>query len=68
MEDFKKRLLDEQSELFARVEKLGRFMSFSDEFRSLPEIDKKELEEQLMHMQGYLSVLDRRIGRLCVNA
>lgn len=64
MSDFRARLSMEFSELTIKVEKLEAFI-VSDKYDSLPEVDRKDLKEQLRYMKGYLSVLNRRVSRQC---
>lgn len=64
MEDFKVRLQMEVTELYTKIEKLKIFM-LSDRYNNLPEIDRKDLSEQLFHMSEYYEILLRRISRLC---
>lgn len=67
MDDFRSRLFTEFSELQQRIEKLKVFI-LGDKFESLPEIDRKDLKEQLGHMEAYCKVLNRRVSRQCGNA
>lgn len=64
MGDFRSRLFDEHSELHLKMTKLKDFI-LSDKFELLQDIDKKDLREQLKHMEGYFSVIDRRVSRQC---
>lgn len=64
MTDFRARLSMEFSELTIRRDKLRHFI-LSDKYDELPEIDRKDLREQLEYMEGYLSVLNRRVSRQC---
>lgn len=54
------RMMIEQEELEARY-LADRKFSFSQEFRSLPEVKRKLLTRQLDQMEGYLYILSRRI-------
>ena len=67
MSDFRKRLKDEYSQLLYRIEKLKIFI-VSDALDSLSDIERKDLKEQLKHMEAYFDVLSRRVSRLCNNA
>lgn len=67
MSDFRERLFDEFGEVRQRLEKLKTFI-LTPAFDALPEVDRKDLREQLQHMQGYYDVLFRRSSRLCNNA
>jgi hypothetical protein len=55
-------MMDEYDQLSSRIEKLTSFI-ITDAFDDLPEIDRKDLKEQLQHMQGYFNVLSRRCWR-----
>lgn len=63
MGDYKTRLLKEFAELQDRTNKLIAF-SVSPKINELPEVDRQDLQEQLIHMQAYLNVLNRRVSRL----
>jgi hypothetical protein len=67
MSDFRARLFEEFNQLSQRIQKLRDFI-ISDKFDDLAEIDRKDLKEQLKHMQGYYDVLSRRSSRLCGDA
>ena len=56
MSDYRSRLFEEHSLLRQKVERLEAFI-ISDKYDALPEIDRKDLKEQLGHMKAYLSVL-----------
>lgn len=62
--NFRERLFKEYAELEIKVSKLKEFI-VSDFYESLSEVDKRELKEQLRHMERYLDVLSRRVSRLC---
>lgn len=64
MSDFRSRLFQERTELLQKIDKLRTFI-VSTAFESLQEIDRVDLREQLTHMEGYASVLERRVSRLC---
>ncbi len=64
MSDFRARLHTEFSDLTIKVDKLKDFI-VSEQYDKLPEIDRKDLKEQFLHMSGYLAVLNRRVSRLC---
>jgi len=64
MSDFKARLVDEYSELNNRVNLLSRFM-LSEGYKNLNVLDQEDLLEQHNHMNAYLSVLVRRVSRIC---
>ena len=62
MEAYQQRVVDEESQLREKFEKLEVFLG--DKFsKSLPKIDLELLHEQRGYMSGYLSVLKRRIDR-----
>ena len=67
MGDFRARLFEEEGQLQERIHKLKEFLA-SDRYDTLPEIDRKDLKEQLTHMEGYASILTRRADRKCNNA
>jgi uncharacterized protein YdcH (DUF465 family) len=66
-DDHKTRLFDEYNELGRKIEKLKQFIVGSV-YDKLPDIDKKDLKEQLSHMEAYNGVLSRRTSRLCDNS
>ena len=61
-ETFVDRLLTEHRELSERCAKLGAFLS-TDSFNLLPRIEQADLIEQKRYMDGYLMILNYRIGR-----
>lgn len=67
MSDYRARLYEEFSQLGERIEKLRAFI-LSYTYDGLPEIDRKDLKEQLSFMERYFSVLSRRVSRTCNNA
>ncbi len=67
MNDFRARLFEEFDQLSNRITRLKEFI-VSDKYDSLPEIERKDLKEQLQHMQAYWKVLSRRVSRQCGNA
>lgn len=67
MSDYRARLFLEHGELYQNVEKLKAFI-LAPLFDKLPEVDRKDLKEQLTHMQGYFDVISRRVSRQCNNA
>jgi len=64
MSDYRSRLFIEHGELVKKKEKLKDFI-ISDKYEDLPDVDKLDLKEQLKHMEGYCSVLLRRVSRCC---
>lgn len=67
MSDFRARLFTERNELIEKIEKLKTFI-LGDLFEKLPEIDRKDLKEQLTAMEAYSTVLERRVSRQCNDA
>jgi hypothetical protein len=65
MGDFKSRLFEEHSDLTIKIDKLTTFVTGSKTFDDLPEIERKDLKEQLKHMKNYYNVLNRRVNRSC---
>ncbi len=64
MNDYQSRLFQEHSDLLSKIEKLKAFIC-GDTYETLPDVDRKDLKEQLTHMEAYFSVLSRRTSRLC---
>lgn len=62
MQDFQKRVVDEQVELDGKIRKLVDFMH-GDIYASLPAIDQGLMMVQLDHMRMYSEALGRRIER-----
>lgn len=67
MSDYKSRAFEEHSDLQKRIQRLKNFIC-GDDYDSLPEIDRKDLKEQLRHMEGYVAALGRRVSRMCNSA
>ncbi len=67
MGDFRSRLFQERTELLQRIDKLKAFI-IGDQFDSLPDIDRSDLREQLVCMESYAAVLERRVSRQCNSA
>lgn len=67
MSNFVSRLFEEHSQLWKKLEKLKEFI-LSDAFNKLPEVEQRDLKEQLKHMDAYQAVLNRRVSRQCNNA
>ncbi len=65
--NFRSRMFEEESTLRRRIGKLKEFI-LSERYESLPEIDRKDLKEQLQHMEIYHAVLMRRVLRQCNSA
>lgn len=61
-DNYRRRVLEEHSRLAHLIKRLQDFV-ISDEYDTLPEIDRKDLKEQLKHMEAYYSVLTRRVSR-----
>lgn len=62
------RMIVEHAELRTRIARLERFISESEAFGGLPDVDRADLVEQLEHMRGYCTVLSRRVNRHDVHA
>lgn len=58
---YQQRVIDEEEALHQKFDKLEAFLV--NDATKLPEEDRKLLLEQRGHMNGYLSVLQRRIER-----
>lgn len=65
--DYISRIYTEHGELNKNIEKLKDFI-LSDKYEALPDIDKKDLKEQLSYMKSYFDILSRRVSRSCGNA
>lgn len=59
---FLQRMIDEETELTVKCNKLSDFID-SDAFKNIPEIEQVDLREQFEHMLDYRNVLLRRIDR-----
>ena len=57
------RVVDEKAELEDKVTKLGAFILDNPIYGNLEEEDKDLMNEQLKCMEGYLSVLEKRIAK-----
>jgi hypothetical protein len=57
------RLLNEYSDLKAKFAGLHAMVN-GPLIRTLPKFDRQDLRDQLVHMDGYLRALERRVGRL----
>ena len=64
MEDWQKRLIDEEEELAVRIRNLTVFIENPTLFRSLDPSDQALLFAQRAHMKDYQSILVQRIARL----
>lgn len=58
--DWQQRVIDEQSELFDRLEKLVAFTT-SEGFKQLPVDKQEQLVQQAHHMNAYNDILTARI-------
>lgn len=67
MSDFRLRLFQEYSDLQSKIEKLEKFI-LGDVYDTLPDVDKKDLKEQLKHMNEYCRILSYRVSRQCNSA
>jgi hypothetical protein len=63
-EETRERLYREYLEVLGRKSKLSAFI-LTDAFEDLPVMDRKDLREQLHHMNAYWRVLARRAVRHC---
>lgn len=63
MKDYQTRVLQEKEELDLKIKNLQSFMETSEDFKSLPEFEKRDLGEQLNVMRHYSLVLQSRINR-----
>ena len=63
MEDYVKRLLDEEKELRTRCEKLDKFASNEDNLKKLSPEEVKDMWQQFAYMEGYYKILVRRIEK-----
>ena len=64
MEDFVKRLIEEEKELSEKREKLSNFITENETFEGLSDEMKHLLSSQLIFVDGYLLALKRRIALL----
>jgi len=60
LEDWQQRVVDEQSELFDRLEKLVEFTG-SAKFKEFPADKQEQLVQQAHHMNAYNDILTARI-------
>ena len=63
MDNFRTRLFYEHLELGQRINKLKAFID-SDEYKTLPDVDRLDLQAQYSAMLRYYEILDRRTARL----
>lgn len=59
---YQARLIVEYDDLQTKVEKLKNFLG-SDVYKTLEPEEQLDLQEQLMYMQNYLSILWKRLNR-----
>lgn len=57
------RVVDERESLQDKINNLSDFVTVNEIFKSLPEIEKTDLRDQLSFMCLYLEKLDSRISR-----
>lgn len=62
MKNFRASLFYEYAELTKNMDDLYDFI-VSTQYDELPEIDRKDMKEQLEYMRAYHSVLSRRVAR-----
>lgn len=67
MNDFRGRLFEEYDQLTQRIEKLKTFI-ISEKYDALPEVERVDIKNQLVHMEQYHNVLSRRVSRQCNNS
>lgn len=60
--DWQQRVIDEERELAARLDKLTRFIE-TEAFNNLPSVEREDLVTQQKHMGYYQQVLRSRIAR-----
>jgi hypothetical protein len=60
LEDWQQRVVDEQSELFDKLEKLVAFTT-AEGFKKLPVDKQEQLVQQAAHMNAYNDILAARI-------
>lgn len=60
MEAFQQRVVDEETELNAKIEKLTAFLH-GETFDGLPLVERARLSQQLTYMLSYSAVLHERI-------
>lgn len=58
------KLIDEYSSLVVKIINLKDYIS-SNEFNTLAELDRFDVQEQLSCMRDYLVVLNRRLIKIC---
>lgn len=61
-DNYKERVVKERNDLDLKVNGLYAFVK-TDTFHSLEDSNQELLNDQLIHMTGYLLVLDERISR-----
>jgi hypothetical protein len=66
-ESVRSQLFEEYHQLRKRIDKLKAFLVGS-KYDQLPEVDRKDLKEQLQHMEAHFKVLSCRVSRQCSNA
>jgi len=57
-------MLEEHARLYRRIESLRDFV-ISNRYKTLPEVDQQDLQDQLGFMEAYYHVLNRRVSRHC---
>ena len=64
MNTFKERLVEEQSNLYDKIEKLVKFINENEIFKGLSTENQDLLKQQLYHMSEYQQILIKRIKLL----
>lgn len=62
MQDYQQRVVDEKAQLDEKITKLAAFID-GDIFKTLHEDERVNMKLQLYFMQGYTTVLAKRIER-----
>ncbi len=62
LQPHQQRVVDEKTELDARIDKLNAFIATSLIFVGLDPAERERLREQLKHMKAYSAVLGERIA------
>lgn len=61
MEDYVKRMLEEEKQLRMRCQKFEKFVSNADNIKALSEEEQKLMWQQLGFMEAYYKILARRL-------
>ena len=63
MEDYVKRMLEEEKQLRTRCEKFEKFARNDEEFKKLSADEVKDMWQQFGFMEAYYKILARRIEK-----